>query len=274
MKQSEKIKETTDYILRRSPGFSPAMGLILGSGLGNFAESIENATVIPYGEIPNFPQSSVSGHAGNLILGNIGTTPVAVMQGRVHFYEGHSMEKVIFPARTLVALGCKTLLITNAAGGIGPDLNPGDLVLISDHLNLMGESPLKGPNEEVMGPRFPDMSDIYSRDLRKRILDIANSMNITLKEGIYAAMMGPSYETPAEVNMAKILGANMVGMSTVPEAIAAHHMGASIIGISCISNLAAGISTEPLSHDEVKETAAKIAGTFRNLIVGVVTGLR
>ncbi len=273
MRPSEQIKNTTDFIAGKAPGFSPRVGLILGSGLGDFAQTIQDPVVIPYSEIPDFPQSSVSGHAGNLILGMIGETPVAVMQGRVHFYEGHSMEKVIYPARTLVSMGCKTLLVTNAAGGIGPNLDPGDLVLITDHINLMGENPLRGPNDDTLGPRFPDMSDIYSKSLRGQVLEIAAGMGINLKVGIYAAMMGPTYETPAEVNMARIVGANMVGMSTVPETIAARHMGAQVIGISCISNLAAGISTVPLSHEEVKETASKIADTFRDLIVAVATSL-
>jgi purine-nucleoside phosphorylase len=273
MKQTEKLNETIEFINGKINGLKPEIGLILGSGLGDFAKSIENQITIPYSTIPHFIQSTVSGHAGNLIVGNLGDKTVAVLQGRVHYYEGHSMMDVIYPARTLVKLGCQTFVITNAAGGIGPNLEPGDLALITDHINLMGSNPLRGPNEEELGPRFPDMSNIYDKTLREKVIKIAGQQSIVLKTGVYAAMPGPTYETPAEIGLAKSVGSNMVGMSTVPESIAAHHMGAKIIGISCISNLAAGMSPFPLSHNEVKETAALIATTFQTLISSIVKGI-
>ncbi|MBU1222160.1 purine-nucleoside phosphorylase [Myxococcota bacterium] len=266
------LKKTADYISQKTNGLKPEIGLILGSGLGDFADSVEGAFRIPYSEIPGFAVSTVSGHAGMLVAGQIEGKTVAIMQGRIHYYEGHSMENIIFPARALVMLGCKTLIITNAAGGI-THLSPGDLCLISDHINFMGANPLRGENDERLGPRFPDMSDIYSKELRKTVKEIAHRNGILLKEGIYAAMPGPTYESPAEINMLKVAGASMVGMSTVPESIAAHHMGASIIGISCISNLAAGISPVPLTHEEVKETASRISDIFKKLIREIITGI-
>ncbi|MBN2723852.1 MAG: purine-nucleoside phosphorylase [Deltaproteobacteria bacterium] len=269
----EQLQKTIDYIREHTDGFVPELGLILGSGLGDFADTLENSVRIPFGDIPGFSVSTVSGHAGVLVCGISGGKKVAIMQGRVHYYEGHEMEKVIFPARTLVMMGCKTLIITNAAGGISPSLAAGDLCLITDHLNYMGTNPLRGPNDSRLGARFPDMSDIYSKKLREQVLAIAASSGITLKEGVYAAMPGPTYETPAEISMLKTVGASMVGMSTVPESLAAHHMGASIIGISCISNLAAGISPVPLTHDEVKETANRISAVFKKLIQEIISGI-
>jgi purine-nucleoside phosphorylase len=269
MSEYKKIQETINFIKSKTD-FKPEIGLILGSGLGEFANSLENKLVIPFHEIPHFPVSKVVGHAGNLILGTLKDIQVVIMQGRVHYYEGHEMNKVVYPARVLVGFGCKKLIITNAAGGIGPDLFQGDLCLITDHLNLMGSNPLRGPNEEELGTRFPDMSNVYNGELRNIAIEVAKDFEIDLKKGIYAAMPGPTYETPAEVQMAKIVGANLVGMSTVPEAIAASHMGAKILGISCVTNLAAGISKTPLNHSEVKETAVKIAKTFEKLIRGII----
>ncbi len=263
------LSESTQFILSKT-GISPTIGLILGSGLGAFADSLEDRLVLPYREIPHFPVSHVAGHAGNLVFGRLGPHQVAVMQGRVHYYEGHPMDTVVFPARVLVKLGCTRLVITNAAGGISPDLKPGDLALITDHLNQMGASPLRGPNFEELGVRFPDMTYLYDPKLREIATDAARHLGIPLKQGVYAAMPGPSYETPAEVRMLQTCGASMVGMSTVPEAIAAHHMGAKILGISCISNVAAGLSPTPLTHCEVQETADAIAAVFRSLVKEIV----
>jgi len=264
-----QIHESVDFISNKIPK-RPTIGLILGSGLGAFADTLEDRIVLPYAEIPNFPVSHVAGHAGNLVIGRLGPHTVAAMQGRVHYYEGHTMDTVVFPARVLVQLGCTRLVITNAAGGLGEGLKPGDLALISDHLNMLGTNPLRGPNFEELGPRFPDMTNLYDPGLRKHAKAAAARLDVTLKEGVYAAMLGPSYETPAEVRMMGVLGASMVGMSTVPEAIAAHHMGAKILGISCVSNFAAGISPAPLSHAEVQETADAISNTFKSLVREIV----
>ncbi len=266
------IQESVEFIANKIPA-RPTVGLILGSGLGAFAETLEDRVILPYGEIPHFPVSHVAGHAGNLVVGRLGPHTVAVMQGRVHFYEGHPMETVVFPARVLVKLGCARLVITNAAGGLAPGLAPGDLALITDHLNMLGTNPLRGPNFEDLGPRFPDMSDLYDSRLREHAKAAAARLGVPLKEGVYAAMLGPSYETPAEIRMMGVLGASMVGMSTVPEAIAAHHMGARVLGISCVSNFAAGISPQPLSHREVQETADAISATFKALVREIVVSL-
>ncbi len=267
----QKLTEAVDFI-RRKITANPTVGLILGSGLGGFARELENPVVIPYSDIPHFPVSTVAGHAGNLFVGKLGPHTVAVLQGRVHYYEGHPLETVVFPARVLVRLGCGRLVITNAAGGLA-GMKPGDLALISDHINMLGANPLRGPNFDELGPRFPDMSNLYDAQLRQIARDVAARIGLDLKEGVYAAMMGPSYETPAEVRMMGILGAQMVGMSTVPEAIAAHHMGARILGISCISNFAAGISPHPLSHGEVQETANAISETFHRFVRELVIAL-
>jgi purine-nucleoside phosphorylase len=264
-----QIQESVEFIGNKIAQ-RPTIGLILGSGLGAFADTLEGRVVLPYGEIPHFPVSHVAGHAGNLVIGKLGPHTVAVMQGRVHYYEGHSMETVVFPARVLVKLGCSRLVITNAAGGLGAGLKPGDLALISDHLNMLGTNPLRVPNFEDLGPRFPDMTNLYDPGLRALAKTAAARLGVTLKEGVYAAMLGPSYETPAEIRMMGVLGASMVGMSTVPEAIAAHHMGAKILGVSCVSNFAAGITPQPLSHAEVQETADAISATFKALVREIV----
>jgi len=260
-------------IIRDRTKLVPEIGLILGSGLGFLADEVEGSTVIGYGELPGFPVSTVEGHASRLVLGYMKKKPVAMMKGRFHYYEGYSMERIAVGVRLLARLGARLVIVTNAAGGIRRDLQPGDLMLITDHINLMGSNPLMGTNPDHLGPRFPDMSDAYSRDLRTQAHKIASSLGIALKEGVYAAMTGPSYETPAEIRMLSRLGADVVGMSTIPEVIAAVHAGVKVLGISCISNLAAGISDKPLTHDEVKETAEKAKGSFSKLVRGLVEKL-
>lgn len=244
-------------------------GIILGSGLGVFAEQLRNKTVIPYGEIPHFHESAVAGHSGNLVLGEVapGFT-VACLQGRFHFYEGHDLEGVVFPTRLLGQLGAEVLVVTNAAGGINPDFAPGTLMMISDHLNMMGANPLRGLNCDELGPRFPDMSEAYPAELRQLLRQTATEQDIPLAEGVYAAMPGPSYETPAEVRMLRTLGADAVGMSTVPEVIVANQMGIKVLGVSCITNAAAGVSTQKLSHNEVMETAEQVREQFVGLLGG------
>lgn len=244
----------------------PKIGLILGSGLGDFASVLEHASSVPYAEVPHFPTSSVEGHAGRLVVGNIGDEPIIALQGRVHAYEGYTPQQVIFPTRVLCLLGVRALVVTNAAGGINPDLLAGDLMAITDHLNLAGWNALTGPNEERLGPRFPDMSKAYDPRLLALIEAAAKNKGIALKRGIYAMASGPSYETPAEVRALRTLGADAVGMSTVPEVTAAVHMGVRVAGISCITNLAAGIGDKPLSHREVAETAQRARGVFQALL--------
>ena len=260
-------------IIRDRTKLVPGIGLILGSGLGFLADEVEGATVVGYGELPGFPVSTVEGHASRLVLGYLKEKPVAVMQGRFHYYEGYSMERLALGVRLLARLGAQLLIVTNAAGGIRKDLEPGDLMLITDHINLMGSNPLMGTNPDHLGPRFPDMSDAYSRNLRKQAHRISSGLGMALKEGVYAAMTGPSYETPAEVRMLGRLGADVVGMSTIPEVIAAVHSGMSVLGISCVSNLAAGITDKPLSHDEVKETAEQARESFSKLVLSLVEKL-
>lgn len=236
---------------------TPRVGVVLGSGLGAFADCVENAIVIPYHEIPNFPTSAVVGHAGQLLLGTVAGVEVAVMSGRVHYYEGHSMEKVTFPIRVLAELGVKQLLITNAAGAVNESFKPGDFMVITDHINLTGDNPLRGPNDERLGSRFPDMSTAYKPALQEVWKSAAAKVGCKLQSGIYAGLAGPSYETPAEIRMLRILGADAVGMSTVGEVIAAAHSGIEVAGLSVITNYAAGILEQPLSHEEVTATGRK-----------------
>lgn len=264
---------------RLPPSSRPQVALVLGSGLGSYAESLTDAVCMEYGEIA-FPCSTVLGHAGRLWYGRAGKTrqdpgtEVLLMQGRVHAYEGHDLQTVVLPVRAMVALGCKTVVLTNAAGGIGRGLCAGDLVLIEDHLNLLGDSPLRGPNDTRLGPRFPDMTEVYDKTLRSLCQQVATRLlGGPLKTGVYAGLLGPQYETPREVEMLARLGADLVGMSTVPEAIAARHMGARVLGISCVSNLAAGISPTPLSHEEVTETTTRVKGTFIRLLDGIMAAL-
>jgi purine-nucleoside phosphorylase len=251
------------------------VGVVLGSGLGAVADGLleSGGRVVEYGAIPHFPTSSVEGHKGRLVFGVVDGTPVMMMQGRVHRYEGWSAAAVAFPVRVLMALGARRLLLTNAAGGLGEGYAAGDLMLISDHLNLTGDNPLVGRNEDRLGPRFPDMSDAYSKRLRAIAKAVGAAQGVKLQEGVYAGVLGPSYETPAEIRMLRALGASAVGMSTVYEAIAAAHAGAEVLGISCITNLAAGISLQPLSHDEVKETATRVEAVFSRLVRGLVSKL-
>ena len=252
---------------------APQVGLILGSGLGAYADKLAGATRIDYAELPGFPQSKVAGHKGCLVLGERSGARCVAMQGRVHMYEGHSAATVAFPARVLVALGAKVLIITNAAGGLNPAWNPGTLMLIRDHIDMLRDHPLRGPNDERLGPRFPDMTHAYANDLRLLAKEAAASANVKLEEGVYVAMPGPTYETPAEVKMLQTLGADATGMSTVPEAIVARHMGAQVIGISCITNHAAGITGHELSHTEVTETAARVRATFETLLDAILAAL-
>ena len=260
------VQECAAEVKRRASGFSPKVAMILGSGLGGFADSLTEQVVIPYSELPNFPQSSVPGHAGRLVLGKRGTDSVIAMQGRVHFYEGYAPWQVAFPARVLCSFKPRALVVTNAAGGINPAFKVGDLMAITDHLNLSGWNPLVGANDDTLGPRFPDMSHAYEPKLLAMLKAVAKQEKIALREGVYAQLSGPSYETPAEIRMLRTLGADAVGMSTVPEVIVASHMGVKAVGISCITNLAAGIGKEPLSHEEVSHTANQVKDVFMRLL--------
>jgi purine-nucleoside phosphorylase len=243
-----------------------SVALVLGSGLGAFADQLEAVTAIPYSEIPGFAKSTVEGHAGRLVIGNTGEVSVAALQGRFHYYEGYSSEQVTFPIRVMRLLGARTLFLTNAAGAVNVELKPGSLMVISDHLNLMGVNPLVGVNDERLGPRFPDLSDVYARELQDLVIEEAKAMNLVVRRGIYAGLMGPSYETPAEIHMVRTLGADAVGMSTVPEAVVAKHMGMRVVGISCITNLAAGVSEKPIDHHAVIETGERVRDQFTELL--------
>jgi purine-nucleoside phosphorylase len=251
----------------------PQVGLILGSGLGAYADKLDHAERLDYGEIPGFPRSHVVGHAGRLVVGERAGVRCIAMQGRVHMYEGHSAQTVSFPARVLVTLGAKVLIITNAAGGLNPSWSPGTLMLIRDHIDLLRDHALRGPNDDRLGPRFPDMTHSYSKELRALVTEVAKREGIHLETGVYVAMPGPTYETPAEVKMLQVLGADATGMSTVPEVVVARHMGARVIGISCITNQAAGITGEELSHAEVTETATRVRATFERLLDAILGGL-
>lgn len=250
------------------------VALILGSGLGAFADELYGAEAIPYSEIPGFARPTVEGHAGRLVVGKVGGVNVAAMQGRFHFYEGYKLEEVTFPIRALALAGASSLVLTNAAGGLNNSFEQGSLVLISDHLNLMGTNPLLGPNDARFGPRFPDMTEVYDRVYQEAAVAEAHAMGIELRRGIYAALSGPSYETPAEIRMLRLLGADAVGMSTVPEAIVARQMGLRVLGISCITNMAAGMLDEPINHEEVIETGARVRETFAELLRRVIPKLQ
>jgi purine-nucleoside phosphorylase len=259
--------------LRARLGDVPRIAAILGSGLGAFGESLEEAAVIPYGEIPHWPASRVVGHAGKLVAGRCRGRRVLALSGRAHFYEGHSMATVTFATRVLGMLGVKTLLVTNAAGGINLKFGQGALMLMDDHINLLGTNPLIGANDDRLGRRFPDMSEVYSRRLRALAEAAAQASGLQLEHGVYIAVTGPSYETPAEIRAFRTMGADAVGMSTVPEAIVARHMGIEVLGISCISNMAAGILPQPLSEEEVIETTGRVRGSFIALLEGVIERL-
>ncbi len=267
-----RARETTD-VLEDTIDSTPRMAMILGSGLGALADELQDATAIDYRELPGFPVSGVEGHSGQLVFGRLDGVDVVVMSGRAHYYEGWSMEEVTFPVRVFSLLGIDHLVVTNSAGGANPDYIPGDLMIISDHLNLTGDNPLRGPNESEFGPRFPDMSDPYDANLREMLRGIAKERDIDIKEGVYAGMAGPTYETPAEVRMIQNIGGDAVGMSTVPEVIVANHCGMKVAGISCITNMAAGLSTDKLSHDEVKETADRVREVFVGLVRQFATTL-
>jgi purine-nucleoside phosphorylase len=273
MNEFERVVEAVKFVSGKCP-FEPVVGIVLGSGLGDFADHLSAAVCLPYAEIPHFKKTSIQGHAGRLVMGRVGDVPVAVLQGRYHYYEGHDISDVVFPVRVLCRLGIKRLVLTNAAGGISPPLAPGDLMVIRDHLNLMGVHPLRGENDERLGPRFPDMSEVYDRKAAEVFEAALGSLGLPVRSGVYAALSGPSYETPAEIRMLSVLGADAVGMSTVPEAIAARHMGVKVAGVSCITNLAAGISPTPLSHKEVTETADRVKKTFIALLETAIPRLR
>jgi purine-nucleoside phosphorylase len=243
------------FAVRKRVSIEPRVGLVLGSGLGAFADTLEDLVKIPYRDLPHMPTSAVAGHAGNLCFGRAGGVPVVCMQGRVHLYEGHPVDTVVQGVRAIARLGVQAVLLTNAAGGLVPDWAPGDLMVVRDHINLTGVSPLAGPNDDALGPRFPDMSAAYDPELRGMLTAVARGAGIPLREGVYAALLGPQYETPAEVRMVRMLGAQAVGMSTVHEVIALRHMGVRVGALSCITNLAAGISPHPLDHAEVEQTA-------------------
>jgi purine-nucleoside phosphorylase len=265
----DDIAETVAF-LRESIAPVPEVAVVLGSGLGDFATGLRDSRVLPYGQIPNWPVSKVIGHAGQLVVGGVGERRIIALSGRSHFYEGHSMDVVTFATRVLGQLGVKVLILTNAAGGINLRFSSGALMLISDHINFMGTNPLVGPNDERFGVRFPDMSEVYSGRLRGLARDVAQKMGLALEEGIYVAVHGPSYETPAEIRAFRTLGADAVGMSTAPEAIVARHMGMEVLGVSCITNMAAGVLPQPLLHDEVMETARQVRGSFIALLEGVI----
>ncbi len=254
------------FAIRQQTDLVPEIGLILGSGLGDYADRIEQAIRIPYEEIPDFPVSTAPGHAGQFVLGERLGNKVIVMQGRFHFYEGYEQSELTIPVRIMAKLGVTKLLITNAAGGVNLNFKSGALMMIADHINHSGGNPLKGPNLDSFGPRFPDMTHVYSKEYRNRLSQEAELAGIHLDEGVYMMFNGPSYETPAEIRMARIVGADAVGMSTVPEAIVARHCGMSILAISCITNLAAGILDEPLSHAEVIETANRVKSDFEKVL--------
>ncbi|GIO83618.1 purine nucleoside phosphorylase [Paenibacillus faecis] len=263
------IREAADFI-RSKTTILPKVGLILGSGLGVLADHIEEAVSISYSDIPYFPQSTVEGHAGELMIGTLNGAPVVLMKGRFHMYEGYGPELTAFPVRVMKELGVEKLLVTNAAGGINTSYQPGDLMLISDHINLTGTSPLIGQNDNELGPRFPDMSQAYSRRLRELARNTAEKAGVPLQEGVYVGMLGPSYETPAEIRMLRTLGGDAVGMSTVSEVIVARHAGLEVLGISCISNMASGILDQPLSHDEVMETTDRVREKFLSLVLAII----
>jgi purine-nucleoside phosphorylase len=261
----EKIQESVKYVQSKI-NIKPQIGLILGSGLGVLGDEVENPTIIKYNEIPNFPVSTVEGHAGQLVIGKLEKKDVVVMQGRFHFYEGYPMQDVTFPVRVMKALGVDTIIVTNAAGGSNESFTPGDLMIITDHINFGGNNPLIGPNDNRLGVRFPDMSKAYTPELIDIARNTANELGINVKEGVYMFLTGPTYETPAEIKMAQKLGADAVGMSTVPEVIVASHSQLKVLGISCITNMAAGILDQPLNHEEVIETTQKVQSEFLSLV--------
>jgi purine-nucleoside phosphorylase len=269
----EKVDEAVAAIRKRAAGGVPDVAIILGSGLGDFAGQLKDAVSMPYGDLPNWPASNVIGHEGRLVIGALAGKRVAALSGRVHFYEGHDLRTVTFATRVMGRLGVKALILTNAAGGVNVKLTPGMLMIMDDHINLLGSNPLVGPNEDRFGPRFPDMTEVYSARLRGLADAVARDQGLRLGHGVYVALHGPSYETPAEIRFLRTIGADAVGMSTVPEAIVSRHMGVEVLGISCITNAAAGVLPQPLNHAEVMEVAQRVKGAFAALLEGIIGGL-
>ena len=269
----ERVDAAVATIRTRAGSAVPDVAVVLGSGLGDFANRLAGATSIPYNDLPNWPASNVIGHEGKLVIGTLAGRRVAALSGRVHFYEGHDLRTVSFAARVIARLGVKVLILTNAAGGINVALKPGTLMVIDDHINLLGSNPLVGPNEEAFGARFPDMSEVYSKRLRGVADAVAREQGLPIGHGVYVALHGPSYETPAEIRFLRIVGADAVGMSTVPEAIVARHMGLEVLGISCITNMAAGVLPTPLDHREVMETARRVRDQFIRLLEEIIVRL-
>ncbi|MGD0989828.1 MAG: purine-nucleoside phosphorylase [Candidatus Sulfotelmatobacter sp.] len=270
MEDQFTLAETAAQSILQRTAMCPRIGLVLGSGLGAFADSLTDSTHIPYAEIPAFPRSTAIGHAGQMVIGKAGDVPVAVMQGRVHLYEGYSAQQVAFPIRVLGRMGIRAVILTNAAGGINLNYQQGALVLIRDHINLQGANPLIGANDDRFGLRFPDMTHAYAREYRTAAKEEASKLGIPLQEGVYAALPGPSYETPAEINYLRTIGADLVGMSTVAEVIAARHMQINVLAISCVTNMAAGILDQPLTHQEVMETGERVRSSFEALLRAVL----
>lgn len=265
----DQVHDAADFVRARAKGL-PECAVVLGSGLGEFASSFESASSIPYEDIPHWPASTVVGHEGRLVIGEVSGRGLAALSGRAHYYEGHDLRTVTFATRVLGALGVKVLILTNAAGGVNMNLAAGDLMVIDDHINLLGSNPLVGPNDDRFGVRFQDLTNVYSPRLRRLADEAGAAMGLKLPHGIYAAWHGPTYETPAEVRYLRTIGADAVGMSTVPEAIVARHMGIEVLGISCITNLAAGVLPQPLNHEDVLETARRVRGTFISLLNGII----
>ncbi|QQY80633.1 purine-nucleoside phosphorylase [Keratinibaculum paraultunense] len=268
----KKIKESIEYV-QNICNKEPKIGLILGSGLGSLGDKIKDSTIIPYEEIPNFPVSTVEGHKGQLIIGELGGKTVVAMQGRFHYYEGYPLKDVVFPVRVIIGLGIDILIVTNAAGGVDKNFVPGDLMIIKDHINFTGQNPLIGKNLDELGPRFVDMTRAYDKELIDLAKRVGDKLSIPLQEGIYMWFTGPTYETPAEVRVASILGASAVGMSTVPEVIVANHQGIKVLGISCITNMASGILDKPLNHEEVIETSMLVKDKFERLLIEILNDI-
>ncbi len=268
-----KILESSQFIQGKFK-VKPKVGIVLGSGLGIYVDQIQNKTIIPYQDIPHFKKTAVEGHEGILILGEVHGVPVVALQGRMHAYEGHAMDDIVHPVRTLAALGIEMLFVTNASGGINLDFHPGDLVAIEDHINLSGRNPLVGPNIAELGPRFPDMGTAYDPELRDLLVKVAKNHHVNLKTGVYCSVLGPTYETPAEIRMLRAIGADLVGMSTVPEVIAAAHLGLKVAGVACITNYAAGIKKEKLSHADVKKVAEKAMVGFATILTETIGELK
>ena len=266
----EKVDEAVAAVRKRAGSAVPDVAIVLGSGLGDFAGTLTDAVSIPYGDLPHWPASNVIGHDGRLVVGSLGGRRVAALAGRAHFYEGHDLRTVTFATRVIARLGVKALILTNAAGGVNVALKPGMLMVMDDHINLLGTNPLVGPNEDAFGVRFPDMSEVYSKRLRRIADEVAAAQGLRIGHGVYVAVHGPSYETPAEIRFLRTIGADAVGMSTVPEAIVARHMGVEVLGLSCITNAAAGVLPQPLNHAEVMEVAKQVRGAFAALLEGII----